>query len=481
MSDHPHEHDHTHDHPHEHAQPAGLPAESGRASSVRLRDTQTRAGASIVGDRMDTANQSLRDALRITFRLVQLAMVVLALLFIFSGFRAIQEGERGIATFFGRPVQTNIEPGFHPAWPYPIGEVITVGTGTRELAINRAFFPWVKEGEEDRPETGLGSGRSLDPARDGSLITADQNIAHAQWTLNYRRSAPLDYARTIPPELERSIVEHVARSAIVQAIAETTIDELLKDAGQDGVASRARSLAQAELDAMGAGIQIEQLVLLRKFPPVALLENFSRVQSAVAIAGQARVNARTEADRMLNTVAGPAAPVLIELIDGYERAVELGEADEAEATLAKIDAVLLGEPVELNGETVLVDISGEVAQILSEASQQSLAIASGAAEDAFRFRALREQYRANAPLMLTQQWSLAMGEFLDRPFVQTFMLPRGAGDSIEIRLNPDPDILKELDVAQKRLEAEAAAAERERLRRLDRFRTDRGVIRDDGM
>ncbi len=462
--------------------PAGnLPAESGRSQSVRLRDAQTRAGASLVGDRMDSANQSLRDALRITFRLVQFAMIVLAFLFIFSGFRAIQEGERGISTFFGKPVQTSLEPGFHPAWPYPIGEVITIGTGTREVAINRSFFPWVREGEENKPESGLSTSRKLDPARDGSLITADQNIAHAQWSLNYRRHQPLQYASTIPPELEQEIVHRVAQAAIVQAIAETTIDELLKDAGQDGVASRAKSIAQAELDDIGAGIQIEQLVLVRKFPPVSLLDSFSRVQSAVSIASEARVNARTEADRMLNAVAGQAAPMLVELIDEYERHTELGDEAEATATLAVIDAVLLGQPVEIDGDLFQIEVSGEVAQILSQARQTELAISSGAAEDAFRFKALREQYEANAPLMLTQQWSLAMADFLDKGFVQTFMLPEGSGDMIELRLNPDPDIIKELDIARKRLEAEATARERERLRQIDRYNTDRGVIRGDSV
>ncbi|MEQ8771196.1 MAG: SPFH domain-containing protein [Phycisphaerales bacterium] len=456
-----------------------LPAESGRSQSVRLRDAQTRAGASLVGERMDTANQSLRDALRITFRLVQLAMIVLAFLFIFSGFRAIQEGERGISTFFGRPVQTSLEPGFHPAWPYPIGEVITIGTGTREVAINRAFFPWVKEGEENRAESDLSTSRKLDPARDGSLITADQNIAHAQWTLNYRRHQPLQYASTIPPELEREIVEHVAQAAIVQAIAETTIDDLLKDAGQDGVASRAKTIAQAELDDMQAGIQIEQMVLFRKFPPVSLLESFSRVQSAVSIASEARVNARTEADRMLNAVAGPAAPVLIELINEYERHTELGDADEAARTFELIEAVLLGQPVEVNGQTVLAEVSGEVAQIIASAQQTELAVSSGAEEDAFRFRALKDQYDTNAPLMLTQQWTLAMADFLDQEFVQTFMVPEGSNDMIELRLNPDPDIIKQLDIARKRLEAERTNEERERLRRQDRFNTDRGVIRGD--
>ena len=71
--------------------------------------------------------------------------------------------------------------------------------------------------------------------------------------------------------------------------------------------------------------------------------------------------------------------ILVELIDEYERHTELGDEDEAAATLAIIDAVLLGEPVEIDGDLYQTEVSGEVAQILSQARQAELAISSGAA------------------------------------------------------------------------------------------------------
>lgn len=451
------------------------PVESGRTSSVRLREVTDPAGRR--GDnRMDAANQSLADALRLTYRLVQFAMVVLVVLFLASGAKTVKEGEVGIATMFGRPTQNSLEPGFHFAWPYPVGEVVTIGSGTVELRINRAFFMHVKEGEEDKPESDLSQLSALTPGRDGSVITADQNLAHTQWTVNYRRSDHLEYAENVPPDLERPLVQHAVERAIVQAVAETTIDDLLKD--RESVASRATQIAQDQLRAMKTGIVIEQLVLNRKIPPTRLLTQFQKVQNAAQTAGQASLNARSAAESELNRVAGSAAPVLISQINEYERAVELGETDEADAILARIDAVLDGNPVEIDGQTVQPSLSGEAAEILADANRKAYAMVEKARADAELFKAMRAQRDANAPLTYTQEWSKALSAFMGKAFVQSFIVPQGSTDTLELRLNADPDIVEQLDREQKRQEAERTNEERERARQEARFRTQRGVNRD---
>jgi hypothetical protein len=212
-----------------------------------------------------------------------------------------------------------------------------------------------------------------------------------------------------------------------------------------------------------------------------LLEQFSKVQSAVSIASEARVTARRMADGILNMVAGEGAPALVAEINAYERAVELGRDDEATALLARIDAMLVGEPVEIDGVMVTPNVSGEVAQILSDAQQRAISVASKARQDVERFRALSAQRQANAPLMLTGEWAEALAVFHARPSVQTFVLPRDGGDALEIRLNPDPSIVRQLDMEQKRQEAEETARQREADRQRARFSTERGVQRDEGI
>lgn len=458
--------------------PLDPPAEtvSQRASSVQLRTADNGADP---GVRMDAANRSLAEALKITFRLVQLAMIILVGLFVLSGFRTIGESERGISVRFGKIVASNLEPGPHLTWPFPVGELVAVGTGSVDLRIDRAFFPFVQPGEEDRAESDLGQTSQLNPARDGSLITADLNLAHAQWTITYRRpdTDVGSYARTVLPTNEETLVRVAAQRGIVRAVAEIGIDDFLKD--RDTVASRARQIAQRSLDDMGTGIRLEQFTLNRKFAPTMLREQFNQVQTAAQSAGQARETARSLSNTLLNSVAGRAAPLLIDQIEAYERAVELGDQGEAADILARIDALIEGRAVEIEGEIVENLASGEVTQIIAQARDTAFATVSDARADAGLYLAKREQYLANPSVMLAREWSSAYQAFLGKDFVQTFRLP--SSSSAEIRLNEDPDILRELETAQRRRANEAAAEERERQRQLERFRSQRGIQLEDDM
>jgi len=319
-------------------------------------------------------------------------------------------------------------------------------------------------------ESDIRGGSQLDPAEDGSMITADLNIAHSQWTVNYRRADHVEFATNVIPGQERALVRVAAMRGVVHAVARTEIDTLLKD--RDTVASVARRVAQEALDEMNSGIVIEQMTLNRKFAPSVLLDNFAEVQSAAQEAGGLREQARTEAQDMMNRVAGRAAPVLVDLIDRYERAVELGEAEEAERTLAQIDALMVGEPVEIDGEPVTVAVSGEVSQILADARNDAFRVVSEARGDLELFQANLERYQANPRLMVMREWASAMDAFFSRDFVQSFYLPAGEGNTVQTWLSEDPDIRRLLEMEQRRQEAEQSDASREEQRQRARQEFD---------
>jgi membrane protease subunit HflK len=454
------------------AAPSG-PVESGRTTSVRFDNAAGGSARADMGARMDAANQSLADALRITFRIVQAAMVLLVALFVFSGFKTVKEGERGVSIRLGKAVESNIEPGPHLTWPYPVGEMVTVGTGTVEVRLDRDFFPYQSGSNPDPnvPVNELSNTSQLDPARDGSLITADLNLAHAQWTVNYRRTDHQSYVSNIVPSEEQDIVRVAVRRGVIQAVAETTIDDLLKD--RDVVPARAREIAQRSLDQIGAGIDIESLVLNRKFAPVFLLDRFARVQSAAQEAGQARETAESSARTLLNGVAGPAADLLAEQIDAYERAIELGQPEEAEVILARIDGILEGQPVDLGGQVVQPEIAGEVSELIKSAANDAYSRREQARAQAELFKAKLAQYRTNPGLTLTREWTEAFRAFTRKDFVQAFVLPEGT--DLDMFINQDPTIIGELDRAQKRREAEQAREQREQEFRRMQYQTERGV------
>lgn len=458
-----------------------------RGASVRLREGEGSQSAAL----MDPANQSLADALRITFTMLQVAMVVLAGLFIFSGFQTVREGERGISVLFGRAVSVNLDPGFHFAAPYPFGELVKVDTGNIAPQLNRDFWPSVAAGSEGASIEFLPQRGQLDPERDGSLITADLNLAHAQWQAVYRRANPVKYAENIYTADEDALVRAALRRGVVRSIAVTGIDELLRpqEGGTREIARRAQEIAQESLDAIDSGIRIEQFEMGRRTAPATLLRKFRAVLDARSEAQKAITEARSERAQRLNGAAGGAADALLWLISRYELAIETGDTGAAEWVLARIDSILEGDPISFEGmaeareDAALAASEGRVAsgfvvEIIQDAKVDRLTSVQEARGELEHFRAKRGQFLANPGLMVKRDWAGAWSEFQSRDFVQTMVLP--VGYSAELRLNEDPDIIKELDRAKKQREREQAARQRERDMRESRFGTDRGIpIRTD--
>lgn len=454
---------------------------SRRSASVRF-DRRSASAHSNNRARMDAANQSLADALKITYVFLQFGMIVLVVLFFFSGVQRINEGERGIKVFLGKPTETNIEPGAHFTAPYPIGEMIRVGAGAVEIPMGRDFMPSRAGGlsENDLLNTDLGSFKSLgrlNPGVDSMIITADQNIAHAQFRVNYHRSDHREYVQNISSQRdEENLVRLIVRRAVVHTMAETTIDDLLKTSAET-IGERIRLIAQRSLDDIETGITIDRVVIVRKSPPLYLSNQFASVQAAAQNAGKEREGALLLREQMLNEVAGRASGVLIEMINEYERLTELGEIEASEALLAQIDTVLMGGEVNWNGQSTISLVSGEVSEILKNAQAQASSRVSRAIADLEQFRAKQAQFEANPTLMIARDWSAAMAAFLNKDFVSTMYLPEGR--DAELILNPDQDWEEERIREQRRAEAVEQQQRRREEATRDFYRTQRGIQAED--
>ncbi|MEM9373895.1 MAG: SPFH domain-containing protein [Planctomycetota bacterium] len=456
------------------------PAAPARGASVRLRDP---GGGLPQGPGMDPANQSLADALRFTYRLLRVGMVALIILFVFSGMKTINEGERGIKVRLGQPFDQDFNPGLHWNWPYPVGEMVRVGVGTVEVKMGTAFMPVNNRAQTQAEAMAADADQfsrttKLVPGRAGSNITADLNIAHTQWTINYQRTDQSAWARNVTSDQETAMVRVAVQRGVVHTIAGVTIDDLLKLSG-DAIAARVRESAQRTLDEMGSGITIERVTLSRKIPPVGLLDRFASVNASAQAAAKAREDALLGRDQLLNEVAGPAAPVLIAQINAYERLIELGQAEEAEILLASIDAILEGRPAEFEGRVYDAGmISGEVAQVINDAEGRVSAMVSQAIADRDFFLAKQAQFESNARLMVARDWSDAMTTFLDKEFVQAMVLPEGVSLA-ELLISEDPALVRELDRERKRLEAIEAYRLRAEEQRREANRSRRGIKEDD--
>lgn len=464
--------------------PAAAERDSGRDASVTLRRTSSRPATT--SELMDQANRSLAESLRFAYLCILGAAALLGAAYVFSGFRTVNEGEAGVKLLFGATTTASaVEPGITFTWPYPFGELVKIETGSVPVRIDDAFWGRTLPGQSPGNPDGLVKQGQLDPIENGSVITADQNLAHTYWTADYRRDDPTRFAASINPDDESAIVEAVLQRAVVLAVAEEPIEDLLRPTAEGtGLESRVRSAAQSMLDRMGrgaagggptpSGIEIERVTLQSKVPPAALLERFRAVQSARSEAARLQTDARSERSQRLNEVAGGAGQAMLGLIDEYERAIELGGADRAAEVLAAIDDIIEGREAALDEQDFPPElIGGQITEIIATAENDRFELREQAAADLELFNAKLQQFRANPSLMVARDWSRAYSEFLSKEFVTVMMLPEGR--RAEIRINDHPQAARAAELRTKRRQAQEAAIERERFRRMQRFRTEEGI------
>lgn len=424
---------------------------------------------------LDPAHQSLADALRITFYLLMTGLVAVFGLFILSGFQSVKEGEVGVRLLFGRVTEDDLAPGFRFSFPYPLGELIRVPVASPSTAIDQSFWPNLTDQQKNAPMAQLVLAKpQLKPGEDGSLITGDQSIAHAKWSVSFRRTRPRDTVRNLAgAEQESLIVRAAVERAVVHAVARTPIDEFLKQSGEDKgtVARRARDTAQAILDRMESGITIDRLTLDQQSPPFSVYTEFTNVQSAEQQAGAARGKAEEEARLVLNAVAGAAHPRLNEQIDEYERAIERGDEPAQSRALEAVLALLDGRAGTPEASEVAAGVSGEVTRILDAARQYKTTIVTRRRAELATFQTKLAQYRSNPAVVIHRDLADAVQAFLARENVEKFLLPPGT-DTLEVLLSRDMEFSKAIERRIRLQQMEQIENERRRKQEIDRFKTD---------
>lgn len=457
------------------SQPAGGQPPSAQLSSGRRASVQLSRGAQpmqTTDDLMATANKSLSDALSVTLRIVQLSMFVLFVLFLGSGLQSVREGQRAIRLVFGRVQAANLPPGFQLSWPFPVGELVKIETGTESVSLDSQFWPMVSDKAKGTSIDNLSKDPRLKPDNDGSLITADANLAHAQWRIEYQRRRPEEFAANMLKDQEKRIVTAACSNGIVRAVAQTRVEDLLKQAaGETGhVAETAKAIAQKQLDQLESGIEIQQFQLTTVTPPMYVREAFNSVQSAASEARKAIEQAETDVNQLFNAQAGEIQPYLIRQIDAYELAVTNKDTKAQVATLATINDMLEGRPVTIDGQVIENKTSGEVARLMSEARQYKGEVVDQRRAELANFQAKLQQYRSNPSVMLNREWSDALSAFLERDSVQLMVVPQNV-NTLEIQLTEDFDIAKRRDTEIRRRAAEDARRQREALQRATEFNT----------
>lgn len=293
-----HDHDHGHTHPHEHGE-IKLPVKEKAPDPLPAPErAQEDAGAT-----------ALAEALRSSFAVVKVVMILLVIAFFASGIFTVTSQQRAIILRFGKPVGAGAEqllgPGLHWSFPAPIDEVVRIPIG--ELQVVRSTAGWyatTPEAEAANAEEPPGA--SLNPARDGYTISSDGNIIHVRAEIRYRVADPLRYELSFTSA--SNVVKHILDESLFFASSQFTVDQALtadRLGFQEKVLGRARQLVTD----LNLGISIEQGEV-RVIPPRYIKSAFDAALSAEIERRKARDDANSYAGRVLSEAEGAANSII---------------------------------------------------------------------------------------------------------------------------------------------------------------------------
>jgi modulator of FtsH protease HflK len=409
-------------------------------------DKDERPAASIddVAPPLDPAQQSLAEALRVSFAILKYAMLAALVAYAFSGTFSVGSNEVALRLRFGEyvgaPGERVLERGTYLAAPFPIEQVIKVDTRPMTLALDKEF--WYQTGRRDvgmtRDQIRSTHAGPLNPVLDGSLLTGDMNIAHARWSVTFRVTDPVAFVTNVGSRtLAEDLVRCATQQGIVQAVAQLSADDLLK-----GVVNReiATGVAQRRLSEMATGLTIDRLTLDKVTPPVSVIGSFDAVTTAETDRDQRIVAAQQDRARILGESAGEGSEKLIAVLDRFERAAEAGDTETATAADREIDAAI-GD-LKVDG----VAIGGDVARIVNTAKTHRTQVVERVKADSETFNRLLPQYEQNPRIILSRLWEDAREQILTGD-VETFYTVAG---KLELQLNRDPEIQKERQKEQMR-------------------------------
>ncbi len=386
-----------------------------REQSAKFVVQNTDADSSLeLRDAMETAHRSLADSLQLSFRALQVVMVVLVILYLVSGFRSVEESQTGVSTFFGSIIDDEgLTPGLQMNWPPPIGGFEIYKSQNRAADVLGAFRPRIDA--RLSPEQRISKSKSSDglvPGVDGSLLTSDGDLAHLEVKAEWEIVDPIQYASSIQDGNGSEIIEAILEQSIVHTVSEITLEDLI-DKPLEELRSLIRIEAQQVLNSLHCGIRISDVTMPSEpEPPLYIQRSYDAFDNARINAETMVERATAKAHETLIQAAGGNYDELLQLIDQYEQAVETKDVSSKNSTLVKINELLETD-----------SISGMAANTIAKADGYRAQVETTLGQAYKRFESLLPTYREHPELVIRSRWLDMYANVLGNPDAETIFVP----------------------------------------------------------
>ena len=302
---------------------------------------------------------------------VRTAAAVVPLLYVLSGVRMLAPDQIGIVERFGRVLKTELEPGLHYLYPWPVDrlyrlrpeEVQSIELGFRFIEANEnevgpPAYEWNIQHRDGRYR------REPDEAL---MLTGDEYLVEINAVVHYSIQEPtLFLFRTDAIE---SVLRAVSEGVLRREVASIALDRALaldrKQLEEATATELRRSLADLKL-----GVQIHSVLLQDVHPALVVVGAFREVASALEEKSQLINEAQGYANERLPLARGESQERLLQAIAGrFSKIVGAeGEAQRFSMRLEQYRKAPRTTRVRLYLETVEKTLQGKTKYILDHNS-----------------------------------------------------------------------------------------------------------------
>lgn len=399
---------------------------------------------------LDAASESLSEALRISFFILKIIMVVLVILFFVSGLRTVAPDEQAIVLNFGKirgvGEQRVLNPGLHWVWPYPIDEIIIIPVKKKiDFAVNSLWYYQSKSELLQTDKSKIRAPESLDPEVDGYSLCrsesragavaseTDYNIVHSKWKVTYQIDDPERFFKNVtvrddlmPGQTYADVIgesfspllQSLVDDSVVAAMVNYTIDQAIKS--QDTITDHVKRLLQHKLDQIESGVKVVFMKLVDIKWPRQVNEAFIDSFNASQTKPKMITEAETYAKNTLNETAGTVAEDLLAAIEGR-----------TEVTDEQL-------------EELWSQVVGQCREKLGQARAYRTRVVESAKADATYLNNILPEYKKRPELFMQKVYLDAIEEVFMNVDEKIIIQPALNAKSKEVRvlLNRDPNIKK---------------------------------------
>ncbi len=394
----------------------------------------------------DPAQQSLVQALRASFNILRVLMIVLVVLYIFSGVFRVEPGQQGLVARLGKLLENPATESyvFRPGWhwrmlPDPFDQKYIVPGQVQTVTITTFMFQHPEAGTTKDLADIIRASGELEPGRDGAMLTGDKNLSHGRWQVQYQIDDAADFVQNIadtPADFE-PLLQRLIETAVVREVAGRTVEEVTREA-VDAVRQGVQRRLQRELDELDTGVRVVQIVA-NTIEPGPVRDAFVDVSRAENERQRLIREAEELATEILSRAAGDQYTELLRLIRAYGDAQLRGEEETVLTPLrAAIDAAL---------EEAEAREAGQVAVRMREARARANEINKRVESEYQEFMKRRQEIAAQPRIALLSQWVQVRERILTSLANEIFFIP----DSDEIEILINRDVVRKRQLEQQRV------------------------------